>query len=199
LYLDCNYKGGTAPSFFLMFPAKDLPNEINTSQQCSITINDRDKDGMPLVLRAKIEKIIDNTTLELTAQSVVDPTQLRQYFRVPIFVPVTISHTVKSNGVVSHRWVLTGETLDISGSGLLGLFEEECRERYGIEITLELSSPEASITCKGHVVQSRRVRRKRWQIALHFDDITNKQRDIIISNCLYEQRRQLKKGLQPTV
>jgi PilZ domain len=197
LYLDCNYREGSTPRFFLIFPAKDLPKEINTSQQCSITISNRDSEGIPLVLKARIEEIMDDSTMELTAQSIVDPTTLRQYFRVAIFVPVTISFTKESDGEVSRHWSLTGETLDISGSGLLALFDDECEDWQGIEITLELSSPKASVICMGHVVQARRVRRRRWQIALHFDNITNKQRDIIISNCLYEQRRQLKKGLQP--
>ncbi len=199
LYLDCNYRKGVAPSFTLVFLDKDLPKEIDVSRQCSITINDRDRDGIPLVLKANIDVVSDNHTMDLTAQDVVDPTKLRQYFRVPISVPVTVSFAKESNGEILRQWSLAGETLDLSGSGLLALFEDECPDLHGIIITMELFSPKASITCVGHVVQTRRVRRKRWQIALHFDDITNKQRDIIISNCFYEQRKQLEKGLQPNI
>lgn len=137
--------------------------------------------------------------MDVTENNIVDPTKLRQYFRVAICVPVTIAPASESAGDPSSRWSLTGETLDISGSGLLGLFSEQCQEQQAVKITLKLSSPEASVSCLGHIVHVRRVRRGKWQIALHFDDITAKQRDIIISNCLYEQRKLLMKGLQPNL
>ncbi|MDP3481377.1 MAG: PilZ domain-containing protein [Desulfoprunum sp.] len=197
LHFDCIYKEGIAPRFFLVFPPKILPKEINMSQYCSISIRNHDEDKAPLSLSAKIEEIIGDRTLELTAKSSIDPTGLREFFRVSIHAPVTISFEPESSEDLSRQWSLAGETLDISGSGILALFGEECQNRQRIKITLELSSPQASIACMGHVVYTRRVRKGRWHIALHFDDIPTKQRDIIISNCLYEQRRQLKETLQP--
>ncbi len=199
LHLDCIYKEGIAPRFFLVFPPKNLPKEINMAQYCAISIRNHDEDSAPLSLNAKIEEVIGDRTLELTAKSSVDPTSLREFFRVAIHTPVIISFAPESNEDLARQWSLTGETLDISGSGLLALFGEECQDRQRITITLELSSPQASIACMGHVVYTRRVRKGRWHIALHFDDIATKQRDIIISNCLYEQRRQLKETLQPNL
>ncbi len=195
--LDANYRVGVAPAFFLNFPGKDLPKEIDSSQHCTISINSSDERITPLILKAEVKDIVDDSTLELTAKNTLDPAQLRRYFRVAICTPVTISYLRESNGKIVRQWSLAGETLDLSGSGFLGLFDGECQDRHGIQITLELPAPEALVSCQGHVVHARRVRRGRWQIAMHFDDITNKQRDAVISNCLNEQRNQLIKGLQP--
>lgn len=197
LHLDCIYKEGVAPRFFLVFPPKKLPQEINMAQYCSISISNHDEDTTPLSLSAKIEEAIGDRTLELTAKSSIDPTSLREFFRVAVHLPITIGFAPESNDDQSRHWSIAGETLDISGSGILALFGEENRDRQRIKINLELSSPQASIVCMGHVVYTRRVRKGRWHIALHFDDITTKQRDIIIANCLYEQRRQLKETLLP--
>ena len=193
LHLDCIYKEGIAPRFFLVFPPKKLPQNINMAQHCAISIRNHDEDTAPLSLNAKIEEIIGDRTLELTAKSSIDPTSLREFFRVAIHVPVVISFEPESDDDLERKWSLSGETLDISGSGLLALFSED---RQRIKIAIELSSPQASVVCVGHVVYTRRVRKGRWHIALHFDDIASKHRDIIISNCLYEQRRQLKETLQ---
>jgi hypothetical protein len=197
LHLDCIYREETSPRFFLVFPLKNLPKEIDTSKYCSISIQNSDEETAPLSLNAKIEEVIGNRALELTAKKNIDPTTLRQFFRVAIYTPVTISFEQESNVDPSPKWSLTGQTLDISGSGLLALFSEECQDRQHIKITLELPSPKASVSCMGHVVYTRRIRKAQWHIALHFDDIAAKQRDIILSNCLHEQRRQLKESIQP--
>jgi hypothetical protein len=46
------------------------------------------------------------------------------------------------------------------------------------------------------VTRTGRLRGGRWHIALHFDDITQKNKDAIITNCLWEQRRQLRENVQ---
>jgi hypothetical protein len=199
-HLDCIYKEGLVPSrFFLVFPPKRLPKEIDLSQHCLVSIHNADEDTTPLSLNAKIEDVIGDRTLELTAKRNIDPTTLREFFRVALYAPVTIGSAPGSYEDRSRQWSLKGETLDISGSGLLALFDAECQDRQHITITLELPSPQASVSCIGHVIYTRRARKGRWQIALHFDEIATKQRDLIISNCLFEQRRQLKMGLQPNI
>jgi hypothetical protein len=195
-HLDCIYKEGIAPPrFFLVFPPKTLPKEIDLSQHYLVSIHNTDENAAPLSLNAKIEEVIGDRTLELTGKRNIDPTTLREFFRVTMYAPVTISSAPEAK----ENWSLKGETLDISGSGLLALFDEECQERQHIKITMELPSPQASVSCTGHVIYTRRVRKGRWQVALHFDEIGTKQRDMIISNCLYEQRRQLSMGLQPNI
>ena len=195
--LDCVYKEGTAPTrFFLVFPPGTLPKEI-MSQQCLISIHSLDEEAISPSFNARIEEGVNDHTLELSATKNVDPTVLRDFFRVSLCAPVTLSVAQDSDKETADQWFLKGETLDLSGSGALTLFAEEIQEGKHIQITLDLPSPQASVSCLGHVVRTRRVRRGRWQISLHFDNIANKLRDIIISNCLYEQRKQLGKGLRP--
>jgi hypothetical protein len=194
LHLEGAYREGTSPRFFLVFPPKTLPKEINMAQQCLVSI--RSDDTTPLSLYAKIEDIIGERTVEYTATSLIDPTKLRQYFRVAISVPLTISSPKESKDDPASQWSIKGETLDMSGSGILALCEEECKNRGQIKITLKLPSPQAIVSCIAHVISARRARKGRWHVAMHFDDIGMKQRDLILSNCLNEQRNQLGKGLQ---
>ena len=196
VHLDCVYKEGVAPPrFFLVFPQGTLPKEINLSQQGLISIHSQEENAVPLSLNARIEEVINDHILELTATKNVDPTALRDFFRVPLFAPVTLRAVPESNKDSADQWLLEGETLDLSGSGALTLFNEEIQEGKLLQITLDLPSPQASVSCQGHVVRARRVRRGRWQISLHFDNISIKQQDIILSNCLYAQRKDLEKGL----
>jgi c-di-GMP-binding flagellar brake protein YcgR len=198
VHLDCIYKEGIVPPrFFLVFPAGILPKEINMPQQCLISIHGNDEDTVRPSFNARIEEGINDHTLELIATKNVDPTALRDFFRVPLNTPVTLSVAEESNTDPAVHWLVKGETLDLSGSGALTLFDEEIQEGRQLQITIDLPSPQASVSCLGHVVRARRVRRGRWQISLRFDQITNKLRDIIISNCLYAQRKQLEKGLRP--
>lgn len=197
VHLDCIYKEGIAPRFFLIFPPKKLPEKINTAQYCSISIRNHDEDTAPLSLSAKVEEIVGDRTLELVAKSSIDPMTLREFFRVNIQIPITIGFQPESNDDSARRWTMTGETLDVSGSGILALFDEECLNSQRLTISFDLPSPQVSISCIGHAVYTRRVRKGRWHIALHFDEIEAKHRDMIISNCLYEQRKQLRESLQP--
>jgi c-di-GMP-binding flagellar brake protein YcgR len=198
VHIDCIYKEGMAPPrFFLVFPQGTLPKEINMSQQCLIAIHSQDEDTVPPSFNARIEEGINDHTLELTATKNVDPTALRDFFRVALYAPVTLTVAQESNKDSADQWLLKGETLDLSGSGTMALFDEEIQEGKQLQISLDLPSPQSSVSCLGHVVRARRVRRGRWQISLHFDNIANKLRDIIISNCLYAQRKELEKGLRP--
>ncbi len=196
--LDCMYKEGVVPPrFFLVFPSGVLPKEIDMSQQCRISIHGNDENAVSPSFNARIEEGINDRTLELTATKNVDPTALRDFFRVPLNTPVTLRVAEESSKDPADQWLVKGETLDLSGSGALTLFNEEIQEGKHLQIILDLPAPQASVSCQGHVVRARRVRRGRWQISLRFDHITNKLRDIIISNCLYAQRKQLEKGLRP--
>lgn len=198
VHIDCIYKEGVAPHFFLVFPSNTLPAKLNTSQTCMVSIRSDDEISEPLSLNAKIEEITGGRTVELVATDSVDPTTLREYFRVNIAVPITIGFIPGIPGEPELHWTMTGETLDLSGSGVLGLFDEECRNRQRLTITFDLPSPPVTVTCTGHAVYTRRVRKGRWHIALHFDRIEPKMRDLLISNCLAEQRRQLMESVHPS-
>ncbi|KAB2890237.1 MAG: PilZ domain-containing protein [Desulfobulbaceae bacterium] len=198
VHIDCIYKEGVAPRFFLVFPPNKLPEKINTSQSCLVSIRSDDEVTEPLSLNASIEGIIGGRNMELFATDTIDPTTLREFFRVNISTPITIGFNPQTDNESDLHWTMTGETLDLSGSGVLGLFDEECRNRHRLTITFDLPSPPVTVTCSGHAVYARRVRKGRWHIALHFDRIEPKMRDMIISNCLAEQRRQLMESVHPS-
>lgn len=193
VHLDCVYKEAVAPNFFVVFPPGKIPETLDTTKHSIISINNVDG---PIALTAKIIEAVNDRILELTAKETIDPTSLREFFRVDIRLPITISFESKSAEDASRNWSLSGQTIDLSGSGVMGIFPDDCRNKNRILIELSLDQPVKNVSCLGHVARVRRLRKGRWQIALHFDDISQITRDAIITNCLQEQRRQLRENIQ---
>ncbi len=191
--MNCVYKESHSPNFFLVFPPKNLPENIDLSKHCPVSI----KAGKTaLTLKAKIIEINGDRTLELAAKNTVKPESLREFFRVNAkteiiakFVPESPSSTIKP-------WTLKGRTLDISGSGALAIFQDEPLTHHKIALTLTLNSDHDKIECTGHVVRSKRIRKGQFQVSFHFDHIAAKDKDIIIAFCLREQRNQLREKVQ---
>lgn len=190
LQLNCIFKEDIAPSFTVVVPPGRFPKVIDMARPCLLTILLEEE--RPLVFTAKICEITSDRSLNLIAFEEIDPTSLRDYFRVSLALPVTISSIEDDGSPAKANWSLTGETLDLSGSGSLAVFTSECRARTKIFIEIDLDSPPKHVFCHGHVVRTKRMRGGRWQTALHFDDIGQQVRDAIITNCLHEQRRRLR-------
>lgn len=193
--IDCVYKESHAPSFFLVFPPGSIPPDVDTTAPCLVTL--ADETGTSFAITARILDVTSERSIELTATKAIDPTTLREYFRVDLRTALTISYEAMDPGS-SRNWQLKGQTLDISGSGVLGIFADAPSNNQNIFIDIRLTHPEKFIQCIGHVVRTNRLRGGRWQVALHFDNITTKDRDAIITNCLWEQRRQLRERVQTT-
>lgn len=193
VHLDCIYKESVAPNFFVVFPPGVIPESLDTKKVCSISL--LDDAGMSVALTAKISTVTSDRSIELTAASTIDPASLREYFRVDLRTTITISYQA-ADGNEARSWAISGQTIDISACGVLGLFPEEARNKHNVFIEIHLTHPEKKILCVGHVVRTNRLRGGRWQIALHYDNITNKNRDAITTNCLWEQRRQLREKIQ---
>ncbi|SHO50785.1 PilZ domain-containing protein [Desulfopila aestuarii] len=191
--IDCMYKESHAPSFFVVVPPGSIPENVNTSAPCLVTL--QDETGTSFAINARILDVASERSIELTATKAIDPISLREYFRVDLRTAMTISHETM-NPDSSRNWSIKGQTLDISGSGVLGLFSDAPQNSQSLFIEIRLTHPEKSIQCIGHVVRTNRLRGGRWQVALHFDNITSKDRDSIITNCLWEQRRQLRERVQ---
>ena len=193
--LNCVYKESDAPGFFLVFPPKILPDNIDKEQYCPISI----KYGRsPLTLTAKILKITGDRTIELSAKNTINPEILREYFRVDTKVAIKAWFDPASPEGKTQPKIIEGQTLDISASGLLAIFPEEPQSKYRIEIEISLKESDKNIKCLGHIVRCKRLRKGRFQVAFHFDSITSKHRDSIISFCLQEQRYNLRKKIQTT-
>lgn len=194
VHLDCIYKESVAPNFYVVFPPGKIPDNLDLKQTCSLSIHGDNDES--IAINAKISEVSSDRTIEMTAAKTIDPVSLREYFRVDIRTTITISFEAASSEENSRSWKITGQTLDLSGCGVLAIFPEECRNKHNIFIELDLTNPDKSVRCIGHVVRVRRIRGGKYHIALHFDDITPKNRDAIITNCLWEQRKQLREKIQ---
>ncbi len=191
--LNCIYKESISPNFFLVFPPKKLPGNIDRENHCPVSI----KCGQTsLTLTAKIVEINGDRTLELTAKNSVKPESLRECFRVDAKVSITATFDQESEESKIPSWTLEGRTLDMSGSGVLAIFPGEPQSKHKISLLIYLVDGQKPLKCLGHIVRSRRLRKGRFQISFHFDYISAKGKDSIISYCLQEQRHQLREKIQ---
>lgn len=191
---ECVFKESIAPSFFLVFPLDALPQEIDQTKQCPLVSRDRSDRSVSFL--AEIEARNKPHILELIARKSVRPEDLREYFRIDIRTFIAVRYYSGESDEKQLEWELDGETVDLSQSGVLAIFPEECRNDHSIEIELMLLSPAQTVLCSGHVVRSKRIRKDRWLTSFHFDVISPNVRDAIAMNCFSEQRRQLRDKVQ---
>ncbi len=190
---DCIFKESIAPSFFLLFSANNLPENIAPDKQCPFT--SIDNEGHTVSFSAVFSSAQNNRIQEFTATKVVSLEDFRDFFRVNITVPINVSYTPEDSAK-NGSWSLDGKTVDISQSGVLAFLPEECQDTKSLEIEISLPSPQRNIFCVGHAIRIKRVRKHKWLTALHFDQLSSDDKDIIAMNCLAEQRRQLRENIQ---
>jgi len=191
--LNCIYKESHSPNFFLVFPPKKLPKNIDLSKHCPVSIN---AGQTALTLTTEIIEINGDRTLELTAKNSVKPESLREYFRIDAKVSITAKYDQESKDSRQKSWVLDGRTLDMSGSGVLAIFPEEPKTKHKITLLINLLENMPPLECLGHVIRCKRLRRNSYQVSFHFDYISAKDKDSIISYCLQKQRDQLREKIQ---
>lgn len=190
--LKCVYKESDAPHFFLVFPPKHLPADIDFSKDCLVAVKGEEN---AITFKAGIEQVKGDRILELFAQNTIDPSCLRTYYRADVRTPIVVSYEPGPEEQ-AEPWTLRGVTLDLSGGGTLALFPEEFPNRQRVTVHIPLPRSNLEIRCLSHVVHMKKLRRERWQIALQFDNLSQKERDRIVSCCLSEQRRQLQERVQ---
>jgi len=191
--LNCVYKVSDAPNFFLVFPPKTLPSNIEIDQYCPISIK---SDKTPLTLTARIIEITSDRIIEFSAKNSINPESLREYFRVDTRVSINAHFKPDSPDGEIQSWELEGQSLDLSASGMLAIMPEELPTKHQITIEIYLQGIEKKVQCIGHLVRCKRLGRGRYQVAFHFDSISPKHRDTIISFCLQEQRNNLREKIQ---
>jgi c-di-GMP-binding flagellar brake protein YcgR len=190
--LRCIYKESLAPHFFLVFPPKQLPTDIDSSKSCLVAVKGEDKS---VTFKAGIEAIKGDRILELFAQKTIDPISLRTYYRADLRTAISASYQPGPEER-AQAWELTGETLDLSGGGALAIFPKEFPNKQRIHLHLHLPHTDKEIDCLAHVIRMKKLRKERWHVALEFDNLAQKERDCIVSCCLKEQRRQLRENIQ---
>lgn len=186
--LKCVYKESIAPHFFLVFPPKQIPVNLDIGKSCLVALNNGVK---PVTFKAAIESIKGDRVLELFAQKTIDPTSLRTAYRADLRTAISASYEPGPEEKAK-PWTHCGETLDLSAGGTLAIFPAEFENKQRIRLHINLPYTDTEIFCTSHIIRTIKLRKERWQIALQFDDISQKERDIIVSCCLKEQRRQLR-------
>ncbi len=188
----CFFDEATPPKFSLRFPLDTLDfAQVDTERPCTLMIDlpeqtvaidaDMDRYDPPCILHC-IEK--DSTT----------HTQTRNYFRVDATARVAASSVVPENMArEGESWRMLGDTIDLSGSGLLCAFSDPLEK--GTQVRIELTLPSQSmdvINALGHVVRCRKIEEGLYHAALHFDLIDSESQDKIMACCFELQRRYLR-------
>ncbi|MEE4164640.1 MAG: PilZ domain-containing protein [Desulfocapsaceae bacterium] len=194
--MQCVYQKTHSPHFNLLFQPGTLPvDSIDTGEPCILNV---DLGGPNLSIEAMVTAIPNSQTLEMIVKKSITYDQMREFFRVDATAHV-ISKSFQPAffGKKDESWALQGRTIDISGSGILATFSEKppMDEQVRLEITLP-SSPSEVVKILAHPVRVVQIDDDQWDVAFHFDDISDEDRDKIIGCCLIIQRRLLRLKVQ---
>lgn len=190
--LSCFFGIAKPPAFTLVFPHGTLAvDQVDTSKPCMVMVDYIDQ---TVSISADINGISDPRTLELVARNTTSHTQLRNYFRVDAAARVAASSVIpESMAREGESWKLLGDTIDLSGSGLLCSFSHpvELDKKVRIELTLPTSTMDM-ITAIGHVVRCTEINKETYHVGLHFDAIDSESQDKIMACCFAIQRQHLR-------
>lgn len=183
-----------SPVLELVFPPQSWEAEnLQIGADCNLAV---EHNGMTVNLIARLDGVVNDRRLIFTAREPVSPESLREYFRVSINIPIEASYIAGPKETKIRTWKMVGTTLDLSGSGVLALFPEKPPSNFRIQLVITATAEEAPIVCLANVIRTYRIRKNRYQVAFHFESISTRTRDQIISCCLQEQRRQLRENVQ---
>jgi len=188
--LNCLLKKTEAPGFKLLFPPNFLQlDQLKYGSDCRLIV----KHGEGAVnLNVRLEEADGDRALLFTALESISPESLREYFRVMVSTPVRASYQPGPREIKNQPWKLAGHSIDLSGGGVLVLFPEKPANTNRITLEIDLPGQQSSVVCQARIVRTYRMRKKRYQVAFNIEEIDGKARDLIISCCLQEQRRQLR-------
>lgn len=180
--------------FELFFPPDSWNiEELQLGLNCQLTVKHK---GGDVNLIAELDKVVSDRRLSFIAREPIKPEALREFFRVTTNVPIEIGYAPGPKEVKTKAWKMVGTTVDLSGSGVLGLFAGKPPSENRINISIEDPASETKILCTGDVVRTYRMRKKRFQVAMHFNAVDQVTRDRLIAFCLQEQRKQLREKIQ---
>jgi c-di-GMP-binding flagellar brake protein YcgR len=182
------------PLVELVFPPRSWEaDKIKIGADCNMVVEHHEH---TINLVARLDGVVRDRRLHFTVREPVSPESLRDYFRVSINTPIEASYIAGLKETKTHTWKMVGSTIDLSGSGVLAVFAEKPPSNSHIQLVITVPDEESPIVCLANVVRSYRIRKNRYQVAFHFEAITNRTRDQIISCCFQEQRRQLRENVQ---
>ncbi|TKB25836.1 PilZ domain-containing protein [Desulfopila sp. IMCC35006] len=188
----CLYQKSEPPKFSLLFKSGVLPvEEVDIEKPCIISI---DMGGPTVSLEAMIQKISNQQTLAMIVQKSISHDQMREYFRVDAVTRViSKSFQTEHFNNQTEPWSAEGHTVDISGSGILAIFNEKPQPDRPVTLEIMIPSLEPeTIKVLAHQIRVQELHDGRFEVAYHFDDITTEDRDKIIGCCLVIQRKMLR-------
>lgn len=192
----CIYYSAHLPKFKLVFKPGALPeDELDFSQPAIISI---DMGGPSVSIEAKILSVDNQQTLDMTLLKSISHEQMREFFRVDAVTDV-ISESFHTEVVNAEKssWSLEGKTIDISGSGILAVFDSRPPVDKQSKLVITVPFPEpTTVTVLASKIRSRELPDGRHEVAYHFDDISTEDRDKIIGCCLIIQRKLLRLKVQ---
>lgn len=188
----CFYGKGAAPNFFLSFPDGSLQEErVDKDRTCLVAF---DFPNQTISVTAAIHEIDAPHSMELIAKDTVTHSHNRNFFRMDASTPVAaFACSDASEEEETLQWRMDGDTIDLSGGGLLCSFSEPLPQ--GTTIKIELTLPTRNmevITAQGHVVRCSKINEELYHIAIHFDLIDSENQDKIMACCFELQRRYLR-------
>ncbi len=189
------YKKTQPPRIKLIFPPKSLPKkeEIDRQKSCRLSIKNPDAE---ITLAANLQNLESDRILHLIARAPIEPESLREYFRVTFRSSITVSYHPGNRETHSHPWEIHGETIDLSGSGVLTLLPKNPINKNHIRLEISVADSSDPIIGMAHLVRAKRLRKARYQVAFQFDKIDPKTQDQIIAFCMQQQRKQLRDNIK---
>lgn len=178
--------------FRLIFPQGTLPvARIDHTRTCRILF---ENPGQPMTIVAEIETILDERTLKLRSRETMQHDQQRNFFRVDVSTPV-IATSMLPPGLAGEgeSWRLTGETLDVSGNGLMVAFPQSLGDTQRLRLDIILPTADLKVVqCIAQVIREHHIQDGLYHVALTYEDIAPEDRDRIIGCCLSIQRKHLR-------
>ena len=192
LRISCVLHKLPTPYFHLIFSKGTLP--VGQFDQSSSIIISLDISGQAVSLEAKTLEIVNDQTLKMVAQKTINHEQMREYFRVDCTLPIQLKSVVpEAFNVPDEKWVISGTTVDLSGSGLRASLTSPPPENTQVRMNLALPTAVPSIVnILASPVRISKLTNKLWDVAYHFDEVSDEDRDTIIGCCLVAQRRLLR-------
>jgi len=192
----CIYRQTIPPGFNLLFQAGILPVASLDLKGTAILCVDESRPNLPL--EARIRAVSNERVLEMVPIDASDQSQMREYFRVDASIAVIVRPLQPVGAAAAEApWSLAGKTIDISGNGILAVFPEKppLDQSIRLEITLPAGIP-GTVSVPACSVRSRDIGDGNYEVAYHFEDMPDQNRDRIIGCCLVLQRKLLRLPLQ---
>lgn len=191
----CVYQHETPPEFSLIIPPSALPlGGIDRNRELTVIF---DMGGENIIIGADLKEIVNNQAFRFIAREVIHHEQLRSYFRVDVSTPLVARSALSETTDDEESWVVRGETLDVSGSGILAIFTKplKLKKNVLVELVLPTGSPEP-LKAIAQVIRMRKITDDQHHTALHFTQIEPEDRDKIMACCFEIQRKHLRLRVQ---